>query len=179
MSKTALVLVDIQKEYFEGGAMPLPAMDAAADKAAELLAKARSRGDAIFHIRHISETAEAPIFKPGTAGTEIHEKVAPSADEAVIEKARPNSFHGTELEAALREAGIENITLCGAMSQMCIDATARAAADLGFNVTVVSDACAAAPVEHDGLSLSADQVHAAIMAPLAMAYGKVVKADAV
>lgn len=179
MTKTALILVDIQNDYFEGGLMTLDGMDAAADNAARLLADARVRNAPLFHIRHVAGSAEAPFFRPGTVGSEIHESVRPAGGETVFEKNRPNSFVGTGLEDALRAAGVERVTICGAMSQMCVDATARAAADMGFAVTVVEDACAAASVSFGGVSVPSEQVHASIMAPLAASYGKVVGADEV
>ena len=179
MTKTALILIDIQNDYFDDGLMPLEGMNAASANAARLLAGARARKDPVFHIRHIASSAEAPFFRPGTVGSEIHESVRPGPGETIFEKNRPNSFIGTGLEDALRAAGIERLILCGAMSQMCVDATARAAVDLGFSLTVVGDACAAASVRYGGLMVPSDHVHAAIMAPLAASYGKVVTTDAI
>jgi nicotinamidase-related amidase len=177
MTETALILIDIQNDYFDGGLMALDGMDAAAANAARLLAGARTRQEPVFHIRHIAGSTDAPFFRPGTMGSEIHKTVRPDPLETVLEKNRPNAFVGTGLEAALRKAGIEHVTLCGAMSQMCVDATARTAADMGFAVTVVGDACAAASVSFGGVSVPSGHVHAAIMAPLAASYGKVVTTD--
>lgn len=177
MTQTALILIDIQNDYFDGGLMALDGMDAAAANAARLLAGARTRREPVFHIRHIAGSDNAPFFRPGTTGSEIHAAVHPDPGEAVIEKNRPNAFVGTGLEAALRAAEVERIILCGAMSQMCVDATARAAVDMGFAVTVVGDACAAAPVTDGGVLVPSEHVHAAIMAPLAASYGKVVTTD--
>ncbi len=177
MKPTALVLIDIQNDYFPGGMKPLPCMETAAANAARLLHLARDREGPVFHIRHIAASIEAPFFRPGTDGSEINDIVLPKPNETVLEKSRPNSFIGTGLEAALREGGIEHLILCGAMSQMCVDATARAAVDMGFQITVVSDACAAAVATHAGITVPAELVHAAIMAPLAASYGKVVMAD--
>lgn len=177
MTQTALILIDIQNDYFDGGLKPLERMDAAAANAARLLESAREQNVPIFHIRHIAASTDAPFFRPGAEGSEIHEIVQPVPGEAVIEKSRPNAFIGTNLEAALRGVGAEHLTICGAMSQMCVDATVRAAADMGFDVTVVEDACAAASVDFGGVLVSAEMVHAAIMAPLAASYGKVVRTD--
>lgn len=177
MTKTALLIVDVQNDYFPGGLMPLPGMEAAAAKAANLLKGARDRVEPIFHIRHIAASSEAPFFRPGTKGSHINGTVLPATGEPVLEKSRPNSFVGTGLEKMLREADITHLTICGAMSQMCIDATARAAVDLGFHVTVVSDACAAANVTFAGKTVPHDHVHASIMAPLAASYARVVDSD--
>ncbi len=177
MKPTALVLIDIQNDYFLGGMKPLPGMETAAANAARLLHAARDRDGPVFHIRHIAASSEAPFFRPGTDGSKINDAVLPKPDETVFEKFRPNSFIGTGLEAALREDGIEHLILCGAMSQMCVDATARAAVDMGFQISVVSDACAAAVATHAGVTVPAEMVHAAIMAPLAASYGKIVMTD--
>ncbi|MAW08233.1 MAG: cysteine hydrolase [Halobacteriovoraceae bacterium] len=175
MTKTALILVDLQNDYFPGGAWELHETERAADNAARLLALFRARGDLVVHIRHENPSPEAPFFRAGTEGAEIHPTVAAEAREVVLTKHRPNSFYETGLLEMLQEAGVEAVTICGAMSQMCVDATVRAAADHGFAVTVPEDACAARGVEFGGVTLSGAQVHVAFMAPLAMAYAKVVK----
>lgn len=175
MTQTALILVDIQNDYFAGGRMALPAMEAAATQAAALVDMARAEAHDIIHIRHIAP-ADAPFFRDGTQGSEIHTSVMPRNTERVVIKDRPNSFVGTGLDDTLRSAGVDHLIICGAMSQMCIDATTRAAVDLGYTVTLVSDACAAAAVSFDGVTVPAEQVHAAIMAPLAARYANVVKA---
>ena len=101
----------------------------------------------------------------------------PQAQEAVIVKHYPNSFRETGLQALLEEQGIEEVVVVGAMSHMCIDATARAAADLGYGVTVVADACATRDLEFAGKTVAAADVHAAFMSALAFGYANVVAAD--
>lgn len=173
MGKTALILVDIQNDYFAEGSWPLHEMERAAANAARLLAAARARGDLVVHVRHENPAPAAPFFRPGTPGAAIHPTVAPATGEAVLTKARPNGFLGTGLLDLLRGTGVEAVTICGAMSQMCIDATARAAADHGFAVRVAQDACAARAMAFDGVEVAAEQVHAAFMAALAMSYARV------
>ncbi|MEM7068912.1 MAG: cysteine hydrolase family protein [Pseudomonadota bacterium] len=176
MSKSALLLVDIQNDYFpsfSGSKMSLPDMDNASENAAKLLASAREKGVPVIHVRHNMPSSAAPFFHPGTPGAELHESVKPLASEKVIDKTKPNSFAGTDLESHLRAEQIDQITVCGAMSQMCIDATARAASDMGFNVTVAHDACAAASVTYNDVNVPAESVHASIMAPLASSYADV------
>lgn len=172
--KTALVLVDIQNDYFTGGLWPVDEMDRVATAAAEVLTDARRNGQTVIHIYHEATSDSAPFLRPGSKGAEIHPSVAPLADEAVILKHRPNSFHGTDLHDRLRAAEITSITLVGAMTQMCIDATARAARDLGYDVTLVANACGAKAQSFCEVSLSAEQVQAAFLGPLAMSYAKVV-----
>ncbi len=175
---TALVLVDIQNDYFPGGKMSLENMDAAAANAARLLAAFRERRLPIVHVRHLSVRPGATFFVPGTAGAEIHPAVAPRAGEAVVEKNFPNAFRATDLEPRLRAAGADHVVIAGAMSHMCIDATTRAAFDHGFKCTVAEDACATRALEFGGRTLPARDVHAAFMAALAVPYAKIAEADA-
>ena len=177
MTTTALILVDIQNDYFADGRWPVAKMDEVTANAAKLLADARSKGMPVFHVRHEIPSDQAPFFRPGSEGAQIHALVAPEGDEPVFLKNKPNSFRGTELKAALDDAGVTDTVICGAMSQMCIDATARAAADFGYAVTVVEDACGAKEQSFGGVDVPAAQVHAAIMAPLGMSYGKVVDTE--
>jgi nicotinamidase-related amidase len=173
MTKTALILIDIQNDYFPGGMWPVAKMDSVSGNAAKLLARFRAAGDMVVHLRHEIPSDQAPFFRPGSVGAQIHASVAAQGDEPVLLKHKPSSFIGTDLLDRLQAGGITRVVICGAMSQMCIDATSRAAADLGFEVVVIEDACGAKEMEFGGVTLSAEQVHAAFMAPLAMSYGTV------
>lgn len=176
MTQSALLLIDIQNDYFPSfyaSKMPLPNMDAAARNATDLLSAARRSGTKVIHVKHVMASDAAPFFHPGTKGANLHDSVVPMVGETVIEKARPNSFVGTKLEQFLNNGRIERLFICGAMSQMCIDATVRGAVDLGFKVTVAHDACAAANITHEDISVSSTMVHASVMAPLASSYADV------
>ncbi|GGF30292.1 isochorismatase [Aliidongia dinghuensis] len=170
MTKRALVVVDIQNDYFPAGKWPLVGIEAAADNAAQVLAAARDRGDLVIHVRHESLRENAPFFVPGTTGAAIHPKVLNRPGEPVVVKNFINAFRETGLEAILDDAGVEDVVVVGAMSHMCVDAVTRAAADLGYRVTVIHDACATRDLEFDGVKVPAAQVHAAFMAALAFAY---------
>jgi nicotinamidase-related amidase len=176
--KTGLVLVDIQNDYFPGGSMELVSMQSAAETAADVLARFRERKDPVYHIQHLSVRPGATFFIPGTQGAETHASVAPVDAEPVIQKNFPNSFRDTALLDTLRGDAVEHIVICGAMSHMCIDATTRAAFDLGFSCTVVSDACATRDLQFEGRTIAARDVHAAFMAALSVPYASVVTAGA-
>lgn len=178
MSNSALIIVDIQNDYFEGGLWTVPNMPAAAKNAARLLARARDTGQMVVHIRHEFPDETAPFFRPGSKGAEIHASVAPQDGEPVLTKGEANSFLGTGLLDLLKNKAIDSVTICGAMSQMCIDATSRAAADFGFKVTVAEDACGARHVEYNGETIAAPMVHAAFMGALAQGYAEVLTTDA-
>ena len=177
MSKHALIIIDIQNDYFPGGKWTLAGADAAADNAAKALTAARERGDVVVHVRHEFESADAPFFTPGSEGAQIHSKVAARDGEAVVLKHKVNAFLDTPLLGLLEEQRITDLTVVGSMSHVCIDAATRAAADLGYSVSVLHDACATLDVEFNGVSVPAAQVHAAYMAALAFGYAKVISTE--
>lgn len=170
MSKQALIVVDIQNEYFPGGKMLLEGVETAADNAAKVMEKARANGDVVVNIHHEQPDPESPVFTPGSDGIKFHPKVAPAEGEKVILKNYPNSFLKTDLHEFLQAQGVERVVIIGSMSHMCIQATTRAASDLGYQVTLVHDACATMDVEFGGVTVPAAHVHASSMAALAFAY---------
>ena len=172
-----LLLIDIQRDYFPGGRHPLVGTDAAADAAATLLAGFRTAGEKVVHVQHVWDAPDAAFFAPGTPGVEFDSRVAPKGEEDVIVKDRPNAFLGTGLEALLRAADPDEIVVAGMMSSMCVDATVRAASDMGFSVAVAHDACAAPDLEFAGATVPGAQVHAAFMAALDGTYARVACAE--
>jgi nicotinamidase-related amidase len=177
MSKQALIVVDIQNDYFPQGKWPLVGAQAAADNAARLIEAFRQAGDSVVHIRHEFTSDDAPFFTPGSEGAQLHPKVLNRADEPVVLKHFVNSFRETELQAILDQHGIEQLVVVGSMSHMCVDGVVRAAADLGYGVTVIHDACATLDLEFNGVVVPAAQVHAAFMAALGFAYASVVSTE--
>ncbi len=178
MKNTALILVDIQNDYFPKGRKELYETNKAAVNARKILDLFRSEHLPVFFIQHISLGPDASFFSPGTVGITIHETVKPYEDEPVIVKHFPNSFRETSLLENLRSADIENVVICGMMSHMCIDATTRAAADYGFNCTVIEDACTSPDLTFKGRTISAVDVHAVFMAALSGTYATVETIDA-
>lgn len=180
MSQTALLLIDIQNDYFptlEGSAWPLVGMEEAAAKARVLLERFRHLKAPIVHVRHEAQSARIPFFQPGTRGADIHASVSPLEVEPVIIKHKANSFLGTELQETLQELGVSKLVVVGAMTQNCIDSTVRAAADFGYECTVVADACATRDLEFEGQTIAAAMVQAAFLAALSFSFAKVVTAQ--
>lgn len=171
-----LLIIDIQRDYFPGGAYPLVGPEAAAEEASKVLGAFREAGHPIIHMKHVWDEPEAEFMRPGTEGIEIHPAVEPAEGELVLEKENPNSFLDTPLEDELRRRGNDGLVVAGMMSSMCVDATVRAAADLGFSPTVVHDACAAPDLEFGGVEVPGGAVHAAFMAALADGYAEVTSA---
>ncbi|MCV6589329.1 MAG: cysteine hydrolase [Marinobacterium sp.] len=173
MSKQALVIIDLQNDYFAGGKWALHNISQAAANARQVLDAARRQGIPVIHVRHEFPTDEAPFFAPGSTGAEIHKDLTPAADEPVVLKHKANAFLGTDLKALLDQRGVTDLTFVGAMSHMCIDAATRAAADFGYQVTVIEDACACRDLEFGDKVVPAEQVHTAYMSALSFAYATV------
>lgn len=168
-----LMLVDLQNDYFVGGNMELIGTEKAAANAQLLLNIFREENSLIVHIQHISARPDATFFLPETHGAEIHEMVAPQNGEMVVVKNYPNSFRETSLLETLKNKEINDLVICGAMSHMCIDATTRAAFDLGFNCVVAEDACVTKDLIFNEKTIKASEVHASFMAALSAPYAKV------
>jgi nicotinamidase-related amidase len=176
---SALLVIDVQNDYFPGGAMALADPEAAGRNAAALLARFRAAGRPVFHIRHEAAHPGATFFLPGTPGADIHAGVAPLPGETVILKHWPNSFRDTGLGAALAACGAKRLAVAGMMTHMCVDATVRAAFDLGYAVTVAADACATRELAYGGRTVAAADVQAAFLAALGAVYAEVVATAAV
>jgi nicotinamidase-related amidase len=176
--KTALVLIDIQKDYFPGGKMELINPLVAAKKAYMLLQCFREHGGRHIHIQHIALKPDAPFFDRGKSGSYIHDSVAHFEGEPIVYKHYPNSFRETNLLEMLKEWEIERVVITGMMTHMCVDATARAAADFGFKVIIAEDACATRDLKYGEVTIPADHVHKAFLAAL-KSYGDVMKSDEV
>jgi nicotinamidase-related amidase len=172
-NKTALLIIDIQNDYFEDGANPLIGSLEASLNAKQVLEHFRKKGLKVFHIQHLAGRPGSTFFLPGTRGAEIHANVEPLPDEKIIVKHFPNSFHGTELHASLTVNNITNLVVCGMMTHMCVDATIRAAKDLGFNCTLLSDACATRNLEIQGRQIKAIDVHYSFLAALGYFYATI------
>ncbi len=174
--KEALLLIDIQNDYFSGGKMELVGMEEASKKAAKILQVFRAAEKPIFFIKHLSTRPDATFFMPGTPGIEIHTSISPLPEEKVVEKNFPNSFFQTELLSLLKEKDVTNLVICGAMSHMCIDTTVRAAKEIGFTCTLIADACATRSLMFKNETLPAQSVHTAFMAALNGMFATVITA---
>lgn len=174
---TALLIVDIQNDYFPGGAMELVGSEEAGRAAGRLLQAFRSKGWPVVHVQHISTRPGATFFLPGTRGAGIHDCVAPAQGESLVQKHFPNSFRETALLESLRERRIGRLVIAGMMTHMCIDTTTRAAADLGFECLLAHDGCATRDLSFGGQAVAAEVVHTAFLAALNGAFAKVQSVD--
>lgn len=173
-----LIIVDVQNDYFCGGAMELVGMEDAAAQARKLLDAFRAAQLPVFHIQHLSTRPGAGFFVPDTRGCEIHDSMQPLAGEAHITKHYPSAFRGTDLQQLLQMSQVDELVICGAMTHMCIDTTVRAAFDLDYRCQLAADACATRDLEFDGRKIAAADVQGAFMAALGMPFAEVTITEA-
>jgi len=154
----ALLVIDVQK------GLALPRLGERNNPQAEanmasLLATWRVRRQPVIHVRHCSTEADSPL-RPELPGNAFKSEVLPLAGEAVFEKSVNSAFVGTGLEPHLRQAGIKQLVIVGLTTDHCVSASTRSASDLGFDVTLISDATAAFErVGYDGRHYSGDEIH--------------------
>lgn len=154
--------------------MELDRAELACDNAVKLLEHLRGKKCPVFHVQHESVSEGSSFFLPNTHGQKIHDRVVPMAGEIVIPKNFPNSFLQTDLLDQLKTKKIKHLVIAGMMTFMCVDATCRAAKDLGFDCTLVHDATAARDLEFQGVVVPAAQVKASFLAALSMVCDRVV-----
>lgn len=174
---TALLLLEIQNDYFQNGRIPLDKSLDASAKSQTVLQAYRDKKHPIIHVQHISTHPDAAYFLPCTKGAEFHASVMPLKGETIIKKHYPNSFKDTGLLNHLIKNQINHLVICGMMTHLTIDATVRAAYDLGFSCTVLHDACATRQLEFNHKTISEQDVHAAFLAAFQPTYATVLGSD--
>lgn len=172
--ETALLVIDIQSFYFEGGRLPLTGPVEAAAQARRVLEAFRARHLTVVHVQHTAKDAVLVNGVPTDPQDRIRPEVAPAAGEKVVTKHYANSFRETDLLDYLRQRKIRSLVIVGMQTHMCVEAAARAAADLGFQVTVVADACATRALSYGGKTAPAEAVHTTALAAINGMYGRVV-----
>ena len=141
MSKPALVVIDIQNDYFEGGAFPLWNAEPTLAATEQAVRKARAKGMPVVFVQHIAN-GPSPFFNPETEGVKLHERVrAAVGDAPIVVKQHADAFEGTTLHETLQGLGADELIVCGMMTQNCVTHTAVSRrADEYQKVTVLADA---------------------------------------
>ncbi|MFA6584081.1 MAG: cysteine hydrolase family protein [Elusimicrobiaceae bacterium] len=171
--KRALLVIDVQNEYFTGK-MPVTYPMGSLSNIMQAMHAATERGIPVYLIRHTAIQAGAQVFLENSPGWQIVPAILNEKHDKIIEKNLPGSFTGTELEQLLRSNGTDTVTVCGYMTQMCCDTTARQALHLGFAVEFLSDATGTLDVSNSAGSVCAKDLHNAILVTQAMLSSKVV-----
>lgn len=171
--KEALLIIDVQNDYFPGGVCELYQSCKAEEKIKLLIKESRERGRQVVYIQHINPPDDT-FFREGTFGCEISDRIKPQPDDKVIVKRYPNSFMETELDSYLKKNEIRKLVVCGMMTHMCVDTTVRAAMDHGYEVDLVADACATMDLEIAGERIPAQVVQKTFLASLEGIFANIV-----
>lgn len=165
----ALVIIDVQNDYFDGGAFPLFQPENALANICLLANKFTRASQPLYVIQHISRSKGADFFLPATHGVDIHSLLNPflsSRNAYVIEKAYPNSFLQTTLQEKLQQQKIDQLVICGMMTHLCVDSTTRQAKELNYKVKLIADACATRDLFLGRKKIAAAEVQNAFLAAL-------------
>ena len=140
----ALLVIDLQNDYFAGGQYPLWNTDVVLENIKGAIEKANAQGVPVVIIQHIanSEMGIAPFFNEGTEGADIHPRILAAAPNApVVVKEFADSFEKTTLEETLAKLGATELLVCGMMTQNCVTHTAISKAAEKYSVCILTDCC--------------------------------------
>lgn len=172
---TALIVIDVQQEYFVGR-LPIvyPERHAALDRIITAMHTATARGLPVIVVQHAAAEPDSPVFRPGTPEQELHPSIAVAHRDHLVTKALPGSFTGTDLGEWIAEHGVTELVVCGFMTHMCCDTTTRQAAHLGLSVVLLGDATGTIDLSGtDGAIVPARQVHETELAVLGSRFASV------
>ena len=174
--KRALLVIDVQNEYFRGN-LPVTYPKNSFENIIKVMDFTNENKIPVLLIQHTNPRKDQVTFKKGTDEHKIHEEVLKREYDKIIEKNLPGSFTGTELGPWLKENDIDTLVISGYMTQMCCDTTARQAMHLGFNVEFLSDATGTLDISNYAGEINAEELHKAILITQAMRFSKVVSTD--
>jgi nicotinamidase-related amidase len=174
--KRALLVIDVQNEYFTGR-LPVTYPAGSLERIVQAAGAARSKSIPVVFIQHTAPQRDSKTFRKGSDSWKLHPAIAETACDHLVEKTLPGSFTGTDLEAWLRQRGVDTVVIVGYMTQMCCDTTARQAMHLGFSVEFLSDATGTLAVSNEAGSVTAEEMHRAILVTQAMKFSRVLTAQ--
>lgn len=140
----ALLVIDVQNDYFPGGKFTLWNSDATLRNIEGAIATAKAAGIPVIHMQHVVDPSAgpAPFFALGSAGADIHARIMAAAPEGpVVVKTRADSFIGTNLEEVLSGLGVTELLVCGMMTHNCVAHTAMSKAAEKYKVCILPDCC--------------------------------------
>jgi len=170
--KRVLLVIDVQNEYFSGR-LPVTYPNDSFSNILKSIDFANENNIPVILIQHTAPQKDSEVFVKRTKEWQIKEEVKNRKYEYLIEKNFPDSFINTDLEVTLRKDEVNAVTICGYMTQMCCDTTARQAMHKGFFVEFLSDATGTLNVSNYAGSISAEKLHNAILITQAMRFSKV------
>ena len=168
----ALLVIDVQDEYFHGS-LPVSHPKGSLDNILAAMDAAHKQGVSVVVVRHTAPSG-GDFFQVGSPQWNLLPQIAERPRDLLLDKNLPGSFSGTSLEEWLRERDIEEVAISGYMTQMCCDTTSRQAFHRGFAVQFLSDATGTLDISNESGSVSAEELHRAILVTQAMGFAKVV-----
>ena len=171
-ARRALLVIDVQNEYFTGK-LPVAHPRDSLSRVLAAMDAAQAAHVPVVVVQHASPQPDAAVFRKGSREWELHPEVAMRPRDALIAKSLPGSFTGTQLEAWLRERGIGTVVVAGYMTQMCCDTTARQALHLGFNVEFLADATGTLAFKNAAGEVTAEELHRATLVTQQMRFATV------
>lgn len=173
----ALLVIDVQREYFEG-ALPIRHPVGHLSNILEVMDAAKDAEVPVVVVRHHQPDPNSPVFRKGSDMWQLHDKVASRPRDVLIDKQLPGSFTNTPLDEFLKERGIDTVSIAGYMTQMCCDTTARQAFHRGYNVEFLRDATGTLDVENKAGSVTAENLHESILVSQQMFISDVIDTEA-
>lgn len=158
--RRALVVIDVQNEYFEGGGLPIeyPPVEDSLPKITQAIDAARAAGTPVVVVRHHAPKG-APIFQADTPSGELHPEIAKRPHDHLITKTFPSVFTGTDLADWIARHQIDTLSVVGYMTHNCDASTVFEALHRGLNVEFLSDATGSLPYENAAGRASAEEIH--------------------
>lgn len=173
----ALLVIDVQNEYFTG-ALPITHPAGHLESILSVMDTAAQKKVPTVVIRHHQAQPDSPVFRKGSSEWELHPEIARRKSDLLIDKTLPGSFTGTGLEQWLKSSGIDTISICGYMTHICCDTTARQGMHHGYKVEFLSDATGTLPVSNSAGSVTAEELHRSILCAQQMFISEVLNAEA-
>jgi nicotinamidase-related amidase len=174
--KEALLVIDVQNEYFTGK-LPVTHPAGSLENILKAMDWAHAGHVPVVVIQHTSTAPEAATFRKEMPGWELHDEIKRRHADVIIEKTMPGSFTGTSLESWLQQRGISMVTIAGYMTQMCCDTTARQAFHRKYAVNFLSDATGTLSISNHAGSISAADLHRAILITQQQRFARVMSTD--
>ncbi|KAG1472293.1 hypothetical protein G6F56_001629 [Rhizopus delemar] len=178
MSQEALIVVDVQNDYFPDGKFPTCSPIETAEACAQLIKKFREEEKEVVFVQHVPKEENGkvhPFFSPGTHGVEIHDSVKPLSTEKIITKYDMSGFVRTNLKEYLISKGVKKLIVVGMMIHNCVNATVYSGVDEGFDCIVVEEAVNTFDQPLNGKIIKAEQIKESFLAGIQFAYSKVYK----
>jgi nicotinamidase-related amidase len=178
MAKRALIVIDVQNEYFDG-ALPIsdPPREQSLENIGRAMEAATEAGVPVIVVRHYTDDPSEGIFLKGSHAWELHPEIERRRRDFLIDKTLPGSFTDTELGSVLEDAGVDTVAITGYMTHMCVDTTSRQAAHRGLAVEILNDATGTLPLENSGGRAGGEELHRATLVAQGQFFADVVSTD--